>query len=89
MTKLLYFTADWCTPCKKVRPLLLEVMQEFPDLEIEFMDADTERGAVQELSIQAVPTLVNPVTRDRIQAQASREALRYSINELLRGKADV
>jgi thiol-disulfide isomerase/thioredoxin len=87
MKKIIYyFTADWCTPCKKVRPLLLEVMQEFPDVEFRIVDAEYSRGEVVHYNVQSIPVLVNPNTHSRIQAQANKDALRYSITQLLEGQ---
>lgn len=87
MKKIIYyFTADWCTPCKKVRPLLLEVMQEFPDVEFRIIDAEYSRGEVVHYNVQSIPVLINPNTHSRILAQANKDALRYSITQLLEGQ---
>lgn len=82
MKVLLYFTAKWCTPCKHVKPLLNEVVTEFPDVQVQLVDIDEQREVVRQYQVMSVPTLVNPVSGAKGNLQASREAIRYLIKEL-------
>lgn len=82
MKTLLYFTAEWCTPCRRVKPLLQQVLPEFPGIQVVFIDADEHREMLHEYNVMSVPTLLNPETKKMVNPQANKEALRYLLKEL-------
>lgn len=43
MKQVLYFTADWCVPCKKVRPIVEEMSRENPEIGFVFIDSEIEK----------------------------------------------
>lgn len=56
---ILYFTAEWCGPCKKLGPLILKTAQKYSeDIDFYKLDADVEKGLVEFYEIKSVPTLV-------------------------------
>ena len=55
---LFYFTAKWCGPCQKIKPLI-EKLSEWSDpskLEIYLIDIDENDNIASELKIRSVPT---------------------------------
>lgn len=58
MKHVLYFTADWCNPCKKVRPVVDEIDREYSDAKFITIDADTELELVEKFGIKSVPTFI-------------------------------
>ena len=58
MKHILYFTADWCNPCKKVRPVVDEINREYSDAKFITIDADTELELVEKFGIKSVPTFI-------------------------------
>jgi len=52
--KFYYFSADWCSPCKTMKPLV----QEYSD--IEYIDVDSAEGSklAGVHNVRGVPTLV-------------------------------
>ena len=58
MKHVLYFTADWCNPCKKVRPVVDEINREYSDAKFIIIDADTELELVEKFGIKSVPTFI-------------------------------
>jgi thioredoxin-like negative regulator of GroEL len=57
MKKAIYFTAQWCSPCRSFRPILQEVMAE-TGANIQIIDVDQNPGLAQSFGISAVPTLI-------------------------------
>jgi len=54
-----YFTADWCTPCKRLAPVLQSVYKEYEyAIELVKLDADKEKGMLELLGIKSIPTMV-------------------------------
>jgi len=58
MNTILYFTADWCNPCKKVRPIVEELNREQIIAKFFMIDADIENDMVSDFRVKSVPTFV-------------------------------
>lgn len=58
MKKIVHFTADWCIPCKKLKPIVEEYINNNPDIEYLIVDVDTDFYRAQEYNIMSVPTLI-------------------------------
>ena len=56
MKKLLYFSADWCEPCKQLGPLMEELSQE--GINVQKINIDTNQEAADGFNIRNVPTVV-------------------------------
>lgn len=54
------FYADWCGPCKKLKPLFLEWSQnpQYQDISFLKVDADQDEDLCQKYSIKGLPTVV-------------------------------
>lgn len=55
--RLVYFTADWCQPCRKFGPLLTAEAAA-RGLPVERVDIDTRTDAARAYSVMSVPTVV-------------------------------
>lgn len=56
---LVDFYADWCGPCKMMKPILEEVKKEMKDdVTIVKIDVDKNQEAASSLGIQSIPTLI-------------------------------
>tara|TARA_R110000803_G_scaffold21764_2_gene54524 strand:+ start:505 stop:756 length:252 start_codon:yes stop_codon:yes gene_type:complete len=56
MKKLLYFSADWCEPCKQLDILMKELSQE--GINTQKVDIDTNPDAAEGFDIKTIPTVV-------------------------------
>ena len=52
-----YFTADWCGPCKKVRPVVEQINQD-SIIKFQLVDVDSELELVKAFEIKSVPTFI-------------------------------
>lgn len=53
------FHAEWCGPCKKMAPYLLQMQVEFKGkLKIERLDADANKSLIEEMKIDGLPAIV-------------------------------
>lgn len=58
MKTILYFTADWCQPCKKIKPTVEDLNREyFPGI-FQMIDVDIEKEMTKDFKILSVPTFV-------------------------------
>jgi len=56
MKQIIYFTAEWCGPCKMIRPMIQELIGE--RLEISIVDIDQNQQLAMQYKIQSVPTFI-------------------------------
>jgi thioredoxin 1 len=54
---ILYFTADWCNPCKKVRPIVEEINRD-SIIKFLFIDIDTELSLAEDYEVRSIPTFI-------------------------------
>ena len=57
MKHILYFTADWCGPCKKVRPIVEEINKESIE-KFMIINVDTEIDLAKNHNVSSVPTFI-------------------------------
>jgi thioredoxin 1 len=83
MRTVFYFTADWCQPCKKVRPIVEELNREIADVTFQIIDVDMENDLVKTFQITSVPTFIlfeDEEQINRITGAQTREKLNEFIN---------
>lgn len=83
MSHILYFTADWCNPCKKVRPIVEELNRD-SITKFQLVDVDSEMELAKRFEIRSVPTFV--LIKDgkevkRTTGAQTREQLEAFIND--------
>ena len=57
MSHVLYFTAEWCNPCQRTRPVAEELKREGL-VDFLFVDADTEIELLEKFGIKSIPTYI-------------------------------
>jgi thioredoxin 1 len=57
MSHVLYFTAEWCNPCQRTRPIAEDLKRDGV-IDFIFVDADSEPELIEQFAIKSVPTYV-------------------------------
>lgn len=57
MSHVLYFTAEWCNPCQRTRPVAEELKREGV-IDFLFVDADTEIELIEKFGIKSIPAYI-------------------------------
>ncbi len=57
MSHVLYFTAEWCNPCQRTRPIAEELRRDGL-IDFLFVDADTELELLEKFGVKSVPTYI-------------------------------
>jgi thioredoxin 1 len=82
MSHVLYFTADWCNPCKKVKPIVEEINKDSVT-KFQMIDVDSEVELAKKFEIRSVPTFIlikNGKEIKRTTGAQTREQLEAFIN---------
>lgn len=56
--RVLKFSAEWCSPCKLMKPAWEKLIQEFDDVDFVDIDVDQDPQTASEYKVMAVPTVV-------------------------------
>ena len=84
MKTVFYFTAEWCGPCKKTRPIAEELDSE-GIAKFRFIDVDEEFEIASIFGIQSIPTFILFENEDplrRTHGAKTKEELILFINEI-------
>ena len=80
---ILYFTADWCNPCKQTKPIIEELNREQIMAKFFIIDVDSEIEMAKDFEIRSVPTFV--VMKDNLEIHRTTGAkTRQQLEELIR-----
>jgi len=55
--RILYFTAEWCGPCKTFKPIVQQVMSE-TGANVQFVNVDQDKNTPSKYSVTSVPTIM-------------------------------
>ena len=83
MKTVYYFTADWCQPCKKTKPIVEELNREQTTAGFQIIDVDDASDLVKIFKVQSVPTFIlfeAGIEKNRIIGGQTREQLIEFIN---------
>lgn len=58
MKKAYYFTASWCGPCKKTRPLVEKLNTTGISTKFNIVDVDEEPEMAEDFGIRSIPTFI-------------------------------
>lgn len=58
MKQVYYFTADWCGPCKKVRPIVEELSRDQSEVKFQIIDVDSEGEFARNFEVKSIPTFI-------------------------------
>jgi thioredoxin 1 len=83
MKMILYFTADWCNPCKKTKPIVEELNREQIMAKFFIIDVDSDIEMTKDFEIKSVPTFV--VMKDNTEIyRVTGAQTRQQLEELIR-----
>lgn len=84
--ELLVFHAEWCVPCKQLRPTLDELAAKYPQVKFRYADFDHEKDLVREFGVQTIPHLViliDNVIEETFRGAPPRGRLIRSLDEAI------
>jgi thioredoxin 1 len=64
--KLIVFSADWCGPCRLLKPQLEKVSEEIEDLEILVVDVSEIKEHTKNFEIKSIPVCILLENREEL-----------------------
>ena len=83
MKSILYFTADWCNPCKKTKPIVEQLNTEQIMAKFFIIDVDSDIEMTKDFEIKSVPTFVVMKDNKEIRRVTGAQT-RQQLEELIR-----
>lgn len=82
--KILYFTATWCGPCQRIKPVFKELEQEYPDMSFNSIDVDLNSDLAEKYGVESMPTFVFLFNEKEVNrfSGASADKLKEAIKKL-------
>lgn len=59
MSKVLYFSAVWCAPCRVMSNSFKKLTEEFPQIDFQKIDVDDGGSEVDTFGVRSIPTMVH------------------------------
>ena len=81
MKNVFYFTAEWCNPCKKTRPVVEDMKKE--GFQFQMIDVDYEQLLAKQFQVKSIPTFIlleDGKELNRITGAQTRTELENFIN---------
>lgn len=78
MKTVYYFTAEWCQPCKKTRPIVEQLNRDQVVAGFQIIDVDVNPELVKNFGIKSVPTFImfdNGIELGRLIGGQTKEQL--------------
>ena len=81
---LFYFTAKWCGPCQKIKPMILKLKEGLKTDKVKFymIDIDENDDLCEKCRVTSVPTFI--LFKDRQSVGVTRGANIVSVAELIK-----
>jgi len=84
---LVDFWAEWCGPCKMMKPILEKFDKDNPDIKVIFCNVDKEKDLANRYGIRSIPTLMY-FEDGEIKGKRIGSASEGLINELVANNTD-
>jgi thioredoxin 1 len=68
--KLMHFTAEWCGPCKLMKPIINQVLDENPNIEYILIDIDENPETAKDYGVMGVPSFITFDDNDNVLQRA-------------------
>lgn len=56
--KMLFFSADWCSDCRFIKPAMPEIEAEYADFDFIAVDRDANIEVAQEMGVMGIPSFI-------------------------------
>jgi len=58
MTVIKHYTAEWCSPCRALKPIMNEIVSKNSHVQYQVIDVDANRDMANAAGIRSVPVVV-------------------------------
>ena len=82
--KLFHFTADWCQPCKKMKPIIEDYIRYNPEIMYEQIDVDNDIETAKHYGILSIPSFIVIDDNANVISRHTGIATKEELNKLFK-----
>lgn len=56
---IIKFGAEWCSPCRAIKPILQKLSLKYPEVELIECDVESDNDMAEKYKIMSLPTIVS------------------------------
>jgi thioredoxin 1 len=58
MTVVKHYGANWCVPCKSLKPIMQEIAAQNPSVSYQYVDVDSNQAEATSAGIRSIPVVI-------------------------------
>lgn len=58
MTVIKHYTAEWCSPCRALKPIVQEIINTNPAVSYQLIDIDANMQSAQSAGVKSIPVII-------------------------------
>ena len=83
MKTVIKMSAPWCIPCRQLKPIFYEVIQEIDDIKFVEVDVDTCPDVASSYKVRGIPTVIVTDDDDNILAMKTGMMTKEQLKDLI------
>jgi thioredoxin 1 len=83
MKTVLKFSANFCLPCKQLKPIFDDVVKDIPDIKVVEIDVEEHPDIASNYKIRGVPTIIITDENDDVLAMKSGMMTKEQLKDLI------
>lgn len=83
MKTVIKFSMEFCQPCKQLKPIFDEVIQEIDDIKVVEVDVDTCPDVASSYKVRGIPTVIVTDDDDNILAMKTGMMTKEQLKDLI------
>jgi thioredoxin 1 len=83
MKTVLKFSANFCIPCQRLKPIFDDVVKDIPDIKVVEIDVEEHPDIASNYKIRGVPTIIITDENDDVLAMKSGMMTKEQLKDLI------
>ena len=83
MKTVIKMSAPWCIPCRQLKPIFDEVIQDIPDIKVVEIDVEEHPDVASSYKVRGVPTIIVTDEKDNVLAMKSGMMSKEQLKDLI------
>lgn len=83
MKTVLKFSANFCIPCQRLKPIFDDVVKDIPDIKVVEIDVEEHPDIASNYKVKSIPTVIVTDEQDNVLAMKSGMMTKEQLKDLI------
>lgn len=83
MKTVLKFSANFCIPCQRLKPIFDDVVKDIPDIKVVEIDVEEHPDIASDYKVKSIPTIIIVDEKDNVLAMKSGMMTKEQLKDLI------